>query len=232
MLKGDLIEKAAEAGLRSVFLGFETFSPENLRSSNKLQNLSKDYVAAVERLHSLGIMINGSFVFGLDHDDKDVFRRTVDWGIEHSITTATFHILTPYPGTRLFQQMEREGRITSYDWSKYDTRTVVYKTMGLSPEELKQGYDWAYKEFYSWSNIFRASFGHDNLKQQLAHLFYMGGWKKFEPFWNLMIRYGNLNRMLPVLETLLANTKDRKPSRRAKPTLITTMKSMFEKAAL
>ena len=86
-----------------MFLGFETFSPDNLRSSNKLQNLSKDYVAAVKRLHSLGIMINGSFVFGLDHDDKDVFRRTVDWGIEHSITTATFHILTPYPGTRLFQ---------------------------------------------------------------------------------------------------------------------------------
>ena len=146
-----MIEKAAEAGLRSLFLGFETFSPDNLRSSNKLQNLSKDYVAAVERLHSLGIMINGSFVFGLDHDDKDVFRRTVDWGIEHSITTATFHILTPYPGTRLFQQMERDGRITSYDWSKYDTRTVVYKTLGLTAEELKEGYEWAYRNFYSWS---------------------------------------------------------------------------------
>ena len=210
VLKDDLIEKAAEAGLRSVFLGFETFSPENLRSSNKLQNLSKDYVAAVERLHSLGIMINGSFVFGLDHDDGDVFQRTVDWGIEHSITTATFHILTPYPGTRLFQQMEREGRITSYDWSQYDTRTVVYKTIGLSPDELKQGYDWAYQEFYKWSNIFKASFGHDNLKQQLAHLLYMGGWKKFEPFWNFMIRYGNLNRMLPVLESLLANTRNRR----------------------
>ena len=189
VLKGDLIEKAAEAGLRSIFLGFETFSPENLRSSNKLQNLSKDYVAAVERLHSLGIMINGSFVFGLDHDDKDVFRRTVEWGIEHSITTATFH------------------------WSKDDTRTVVYKTIGLSADELKQGYDWAYKEFYSWSNIFRASFGHDNLKQQLAHLFYMGGWKKFEPFWNFMIQCGQLNRMLPMLESLLANTKNKKTSR-------------------
>ena len=114
VLNGDLIEKAAKAGLRSLFLGFETFSPENLRSSNKLQNLSKDYVAAVERLHSLGVMINGSFVFGLDHDDKNVFRRTVDWGIEHSITTATFHILTPYPGTRLFQQMERELLFTKH----------------------------------------------------------------------------------------------------------------------
>ena len=213
VLKGDLIEKAAEAGLRSIFLGFETFSPENLRSSNKLQNLSKDYVAAVERLHSLGIMINGSFVFGLDHDDKDVFRRTVEWGIEHSITTATFHILTPYPGTRLFQQMELDGRITSYDWSKYDTRTVVYKTIGLSADELKQGYDWAYKEFYSWSNIFRASFGHDNLKQQLAHLFYMGGWKKFEPFWSFRRQCGQLNRRRPMLESLLANTKNKKTSR-------------------
>lgn len=210
VLNGNLIEKAAEAGLRSLFLGFETFSPENLRSSNKLQNLSKDYVAAVERLHSLGIMINGSFVFGLDHDDSDVFRRTVDWGIEHSITTATFHILTPYPGTRLFKQMEQEGRILSHDWSKYDTRTVVYKTVALSAEELKQGYDWAYKEFYSWNNILKASFGHDNLKQQLSHLFYMGGWKKFEPFWNFMIQYGNLNRMLPVLEKLLANTRSRR----------------------
>ena len=212
ILKDDLIEKAAEAGLRIVFLGFETFSPENLRSSNKLQNLSKDYVSAVDRLHSLGIMINGSFVFGLNHDDKDVFRRTVDWGIEHSITTATFHILTPYPGTRLFRQMELDGRITSYDWSKYDTRTVVYKTAGLTPEQLKQGYDWAYREFYSWRNIFRASFGHDNLKQKLAHLLYTGGWKKFEPFWNFMIQYGHLNRMLPVLESLLSNTKSKRRS--------------------
>ena len=132
-----MIEKAAEAGLRSLFLGFETFSPDNLRSSNKLQNLSKDYVAAVERLHSLGIMINGSFVFGLDHDDKDVFRRTVDWGIEHSITTATFHILTPYPGTRLFQQMERDGRITSYDWSQYEYSNGCVQNIGIDCRGVK-----------------------------------------------------------------------------------------------
>ena len=63
----------------------------------------------------------------------------------------------------------------------------------MTAEELKQGYEWAYHNFYSWSNIFKASFGHDNIKQQLAHLLYMGGWKKFEPFWNFMIQYGNLN---------------------------------------
>ena len=101
ILRGNLIEKAAEAGLRSLFVGFETFSAENLKLSNKKQNLQKDYQKAVKRLHGLGIMVNGSFVFGLDNDDKDVFKRTVEWGIENSITTSTYHILTPYPGTAL-----------------------------------------------------------------------------------------------------------------------------------
>lgn len=206
IIEGNLIEKAADAGLRSIFVGFETFSPENLKSSNKIQNLSRDYSEAVKRLHSLGIMINGSFVFGLDYDDTDVFRCTVDWGIEHSLTTATFHVLTPYPGTRQFQRLEQEGRILTRDWSRYDTRTVVYKTKGMTAEELKQGYDWAYKEFYAWRNIVKASLSHDNVKSQLSHFFYTGGWKKFEPLWNFMIRYGNLNKMLPLLERLLMST--------------------------
>ena len=99
------------AGLRSLFVGFETLTPANLARSNKRQNLGRDYAAVTNRLHGLGIMINGSFVFGMDDDDEDVFRRTVDWAVEHGITTATFHIQTPYPGTRLFARMEADGRI-------------------------------------------------------------------------------------------------------------------------
>jgi len=204
ILNGNLIEKAAEAGLRSVFIGFETFSPENLRQSNKKQNMARSYVEAVNRLHSLGIMINGSFVFGLDSDEKDVFRRTVDWGIENAITTATYHILTPYPGTRLFENMEAEGRIINRNWNLYDTRHVVYKTIGLSAMELEEGYKWAYKEFYRWSNIIEASLGHDSFKHKLKHFFYTGGWKKFEPFWNFIIKTEGLNRMLPLLESILS----------------------------
>src|SRR6266571_4037579 len=79
ILRGDLIERAAEAGLRSIFVGFETLTPDNLARSNKLQNLGRDYKAVTDRLHALGIMINGSFVFGMDDDGEDVFRRTVDW---------------------------------------------------------------------------------------------------------------------------------------------------------
>ena len=204
ILRGNLIEKAAEAGLRSLFVGFETFSAENLKLSNKKQNLQKDYQKAVKRLHDLGIMVNGSFVFGLDNDDKDVFKRTVEWGIENSITTSTYHILTPYPGTALYASMQQQNRILTHNWDLYDTRHVVYKTIGLATDELETGYHWAYNEFYKWSNVVRSSIKHDSLKHILKHFLYTGGWKKFEPLWNLVIKTRNLNYMLPLLESILA----------------------------
>ncbi len=210
VLRGNLIEKAVEAGLRSLFVGFETFSDANLKQSNKGQNLKRDYSQAVKRLHSLGIMINGSFVFGLDDDDKDVFKRTVDWGIENSITTSTYHVLTPYPGTRLYKDMEKQDRILSRNWDLYDTRNVVYKTTNLSAKELEDGYNWSYKEFYKWSNIFESSIKHDSNKHKLKHFFYSGGWKKFEPLWNFLIKTKNLNNTLPFLESVLSKVENKK----------------------
>jgi radical SAM superfamily enzyme YgiQ (UPF0313 family) len=217
ILRGDLIEKAANAGLRSVFVGFETLSTSNLHQSNKKQNLDKDYSEAIRRLDSLGIMINGSFVFGLDDDRKDVFKKTVDWSVENGLTTSTFHILTPYPGTRLFKSMEAEGRILHRKWDQYDTRQVVYKTIALTPEELKQGYDWAYESFYSWSNIFKGSLQHEKLKHCIKHFAYAGGWKKFEPLWNFMIKTKGLNKMLPLLEAILSKVKNEKNTKSHSP---------------
>jgi radical SAM superfamily enzyme YgiQ (UPF0313 family) len=210
ILRGDLIERATEAGLRSIFVGFETLTPENLRQSNKRQNLGRDYKAVADRLHSLGIMINGSFVFGMDDDGEDVFRRTVDWAVEHGITTATFHIQTPYPGTRLYHRMVQEGRMTTRNWDLYDTRHVVYRPAKLRPEVLKQGYDWAYREFYRWSRIARASLHHGTLKHQAKHFFYAAGWKKFEPVWDLMIRTRQLGRATLMLEGVLSRTTRKK----------------------
>ncbi len=204
ILRGDLIERAAEAGLRSLFVGFETLTPENLKRSNKRQNLGRDYKAVTDRLHSLGIMINGSFVFGMDDDGEDVFRRTVDWAIEHGITTATFHIQTPYPGTRLHAHMVREGRMLTRDWSLYDTRHVVYRPAQLRPEALKAGYDWAYREFYRWTAITRASLHHGTLKHQAKHFFYAAGWKKFELAWDCLIRAKRLSLATPLLEGVLS----------------------------
>lgn len=119
VLQGDLIEKAAQAGLRSLFVGFETLDASSLREQNKTQNLGRDYSAAIRRLHGLGVMVNGSFVFGMDHDDESVFDRTVEWAVGQGVETATFHILTPYPGTALYQRMAAERRITSHDWDRY-----------------------------------------------------------------------------------------------------------------
>jgi radical SAM superfamily enzyme YgiQ (UPF0313 family) len=204
VLRDDIVERAAGAGLRSLFVGFESLTPGNLARSNKRQNLGRDYKAVTDRLHRLGIMINGSFVFGMDDDEEDVFRRTVDWAVEHGITTATFHIQTPYPGTRLFARMEAQNRLVTRNWDLYDTRNVVFKPARMAPEALKEGYDWAYHEFYRWQSIARASLSHGTVKHQAKHFFYAAGWKKFERLWNLVIRARQLRCMTPLLESVLS----------------------------
>ena len=228
ILRGDLVERASEAGLRSIFVGFETLTPENLKRSNKRQNLGRDYKAVADRLHSLGIMINGSFVFGMDDDREDVFQRTVDWAITHGITTATFHIQTPYPGTGLYARMQREGRMRTHDWNLFDTRHVVYRPAQLKPEALKEGYEWAYEEFYRWRSIVRASLHHGTLKHQAKHFFYASGWKKFEPLWDFLIRMRQLTHVTPLLEGVLSKVTSRKqmPSDKTVPDEVRTTSSV------
>jgi len=204
ILRDDLIEDAAAAGLRSLFVGFETLSSRGLEGAGKRQNLGRNYSEVVRRLDSLGIMINGSFVFGLDGDDRDVFSRTVDWAVEAGITTSTFHILTPYPGTTLFADMAARNRIETRNWDLYDTRHVVYRPSCMSPDELKRGYDWAYESFYRWGSILKAASAHKSAKHSLKHFFYSAGWKKFERAWDLVIRVKQLSQMRPLLEAVLA----------------------------
>ena len=204
ILRDNVIEEAATAGLRSLFIGFETLSNSGLEGAGKRQNLGRSYREVVRRLDSLGIMINGSFVFGLDGDNRDVFRRTVDWAVDVGITTATFHILTPYPGTALFTEMDKRNLIETRNWDLYDTRHVVYHPSCMSPEELKRGYDWSYEEFYRWGNIFEAASAHKSFKHRLKHFFYSAGWKKFERVWDLAIRIRQLSQMRPLLEAVLA----------------------------
>lgn len=210
ILSSSLIEEAAEAGLRSLFVGFETLNAENLSSSNKKQNMGQDYEAAIRRLHDLGIMINGSFVFGLDADTPEAFDRTVDWAVRMGITTSTFHIATPYPGTGYFKRLEKEGRILTRDWDLYDTRHVVFETRGMAAAELEAGYHRAYRDFYAWTNIWKAGWGHDTAKHRFKHLAYTAGWKKMEPLWNLVVHMKRLNLMTPVLEAVLSRI-DRSP---------------------
>ena len=204
ILRDDTIQLAARAGLRSLFVGFETLSPSSLQAAGKRQNLGRDYQAVIQRLDDLGIMINGSFVFGLDGETPDVFARTVDWAITSGITTATFHIATPYPGTQLYSEMAAQDRLTTSNWDLYDTRHVVYRPIGITTEALKTGYDWAYREFYRWGNIVTAARAHRSSKHSLKHFAYSAGWKKFEPAWDFVIRLKQLSQMRPMLEAVLS----------------------------
>ncbi|MEI8012592.1 MAG: radical SAM protein, partial [Candidatus Omnitrophota bacterium] len=200
-----LIEKAAAAGLRSLFMGFETLSESNLRNYNKGQNLHRDYAAAINRLHSMDIMVNASFVFGMDNDDLTVFDRTVDWAIDNGIETASFHILTPYPGTARYKRMSAEHRLLHRNWSLYDVQHAVFQPAKMSPDELERGFRRAYERFYQWKSIFKGASTQDSLPKTLRHIAYAGGWKKFDPVWNFMIKHKQINRMIPLLEMVLRN---------------------------
>lgn len=211
ILAPGLLEMAVEAGMRSAFVGFETVNDANLAPQRKRQNIGRDYAAVVRRLHDAGVMVNASFVFGMDSDGPDVFDRTVAWAIGQGIETATFHIMTPYPGTGLYQRMRSQDRMLHDDWDRYDTRHVVYKPIGLTPRELEDGYWRAYREFYRWGAIWRGAAVKSDVRDRLRHLAYSGGWKKFEPLWDLLIRTGAVTRALPLLENALGSFGARRP---------------------
>jgi radical SAM superfamily enzyme YgiQ (UPF0313 family) len=157
----------------------------------------------VRRLHDLGVMVNASFVFGMDQDDESVFERTVAWAIRQGVETTTFHILTPYPGTALHQRLSRQGRIFSHDWDLYDTRHAVFQPAGMSPGALEAGYWRAYRDFYRWGSIFQSAWSKPEWSGKLRHLAYAAGWKKFEPLWDWVIRMQRMGQALPLLEAVL-----------------------------
>lgn len=203
VLRPGLLEKAVDAGLRSLFVGFETLNSHSLKEQHKYQNLNRDYSLAIQRLRGHGVMVNGSFVYGMDNDDETVFERTVEWAVSQGIETATFHILTPYPGTPLYERMVEQQRITSHNWDRYDTRHAVYRPMNMSAETLEAGYWRSYREFYRWSSIFQGAWTKEHAADRMRHLLYTGAWKKAEPLWDLLIRAKQVNRLLPMLESVL-----------------------------
>jgi len=214
ILRGDLVERAVDAGLRSIFIGFESVNEASLVQSRKTQNLKSNADAAIKRLDSLGAMINGSFVFGLDGDGPDVFDRTVQWAVDRGITTATFHVATPYPGTAYWDEIAGQGRILHRDWRLYDTRHAVFQPKNMTPQELEDGYWRSYEMFYSWTNIARASLNHERALSRWKHFGYSAAWRKLGPVWDVAIRAKRLGVTRPMIETGLGVL-----GRRAKPEL-------------
>jgi radical SAM superfamily enzyme YgiQ (UPF0313 family) len=148
-----LVRAMALAGCTGVFIGFESLEDRNLSDARKRTPRAADYARRVRLLHDHGIAVNGSFVLGFDHDGPDVFERTVDWIEATRLECATFHILTPYPGTPLFRQMEAEGRLLHRDWDLYDTAHVVFRPRRMSAEQLAAGYAWCYRRLFTHRSI-------------------------------------------------------------------------------
>jgi radical SAM superfamily enzyme YgiQ (UPF0313 family) len=150
-----LVRAMALAGCTGVFVGFESLAAANLAAAKKKTPPPDDYARRVRVLHDHGIQVNGSFVLGFDCDGPDVFARTVDWIERARLECATFHVLTPYPGTPLFAQMEREGRLLHRDWSRYDTGHVVFRPARMTADQLQRGYEWCYRTLFSLASIWR-----------------------------------------------------------------------------
>ena len=197
-----LIRAMALAGCTGVFIGFESLADDNLAASNKKTPRTSDYARRVRMLHDYGIQVNGSFVLGFDHDRADVFARTAEWVEENRLECATFHILTPYPATPLFRQLEAEGRILHRNWTLYDTSHAVFRPKHMTPEELEHGYAWIYQRLFSHASIWRR-----RPEQWQAVPLYMAMsylYKRSNRFWHLLIKHDLVN---PVWKPLVEMTR-------------------------
>jgi radical SAM superfamily enzyme YgiQ (UPF0313 family) len=182
-----LIRAMALAGCTGVFVGFESLTDENLADARKKTPKTADYARRVRILHDNGIQVNSSFVLGFDHDRKDVFARTAEWVEQNRLECATFHILTPYPATPLFKQMEAAGRLLHRDWSLYDTAHAVFRPKHMTPEELEQGYAWLYQRLFSHSSIWRRR--PEDWRTVANYLAMSYLYKRSNRFWHLLIKH-------------------------------------------
>ena len=153
-----LLKLAAESGCHGLFIGFESLSPEILRSHHKGVHRADQYRQLIRKIHDQGIGIEGSFIFGSDEDEPTVFHRVVDFCEATKIDATVFAILTPFPGTRIYEQLSRENRILSRDWDLYDMDHVVFQPRKMKVEELQEGHAWANHRFYSYPSMLKRFF--------------------------------------------------------------------------
>ncbi len=187
----DLIDDFALSGCKSLFIGFESIVEESIRSADKKQNKVQEYESLISLLHEKGIMVHASLVFGFDHDRPTVFKDTLEWLVRNQVETMTAHILTPYPGTVLYKQLDAENRIIDTNPSKYNTSNVVFQPLQMSVQELNDGYLWIYKEFYSMRNIIKRA----PKNKSLLRPYYMFnlGYRKYGRLTSLIGKLGLMN---------------------------------------
>ena len=152
----DFLKWAARSGCKQLFIGLESISQASMNEVHKGFNRVEEYVRVIQHIQSHGIAVQAGIVFGFDNDSEAIFSETLDFLEMAGVQNATFNILTPYPGTKLFQRLEAEGRILTHDWSRYNGREdVVFQPRHMSPKTLLEGYRYANQRFYSPRSIFR-----------------------------------------------------------------------------
>ena len=151
----ELLDIFEKSGCKGLLIGFESVNQETQETIHKGVNHVAEYKALMEKLHNCGIMVMGCFAFGSDEDKKDVFKRTVDLCLEAKIDLPRFSIITPFPATDFYKELEEQNRIVERDWAMYDVEHCVYKPKHMTKEELESGIAWAWQEAYSWKNILK-----------------------------------------------------------------------------
>lgn len=199
-----LLDEMKLSGCQSLFIGFESLNTESISNVNKKQNSIRKYEKLVDELHKRGIMINASFVFGLDGDDNTTFSETLNWIVKNKIETVTSHILTPYPGTALYDRMYQSGQITDFNLSHYNTANVVFKPKNMTAEELYNGYIKIYRDIYSLKNIIKRipKAKHQIVPYLLFNIFYRK-YGRFTQWLCDVISYGRLGKLAEKLSGLL-----------------------------
>jgi radical SAM superfamily enzyme YgiQ (UPF0313 family) len=174
-----LLNLATKSGCMGMLIGLESISRDSLRASGKPINFNK-YKEMIQRIMDSGIGIDGSFIFGFDNEDTSIFERTLEFIAKIRLPAATFSILTPYPGTKLKEKLEEEGRIIDRNWEHYNGTHSVFKPAKMTPDQLEEGRTWIKQEFYSYMNIFKrvGFFGDHLIYQWLYNLLKKGGTSK------------------------------------------------------
>jgi len=151
----EMLKTMREAGCGAILIGFESISDKNLSQMDKGVNQRHDYIEAIKTIQSQGILVHSSFIVGYDFDTKESFDELADFIAQTNLLMPVINILTPFPGTKLFARMEQEGRILHKDWSKYNTKNVVFRPKLLTPEELYANYTRLIKKVYSFDEMMR-----------------------------------------------------------------------------
>jgi radical SAM superfamily enzyme YgiQ (UPF0313 family) len=157
----ELLKLMRRSGCVGLLIGFESVQKEAHDGMKKIKNLKIDFSEAIRRFHDEGIAILGAFIFGFDHENRDVFDQTLEFSIKNRLDCIELRILTPFPGTRLYKRLLEEGRLFAPNWwlQGYLPDTLLFQPKGMTSEDLIEGFIRLNRQTYSLGSILKRFFG-------------------------------------------------------------------------